>query len=315
MRCSFSLQRRSRSAASLRSSSMRSLSHLLRSSSARRRSSSFRCSSSRCTAGTQRDGTPHLPPPGTHRPSPPPAPRRSPVWCGGSPTPGWSYGSWCPTGAAGLRAHRGTRTDPPPAAASPPRSPPTPRRLPGGASCCSGLRRGPAVPARGSVPPASPPRHDGRSARRWPPGSGMGPASAPQRPEPPLHPPPPSCRDPLPNRPRGIWAPFPAELSRSRCGAGSRRGISPQGVQGWGHGRGAAPAPQGRAERPGQEGPGQDGAGAGSPTTATARPRLELGAGTGSWERQRLSQQLQECTARSSKQRSGLRGRKGGWGP
>lgn len=96
MRCSFSLQRRSRSAASLRSSSMRSLSHLLRSSSARRRSSSFRCSSSRCTAGTQRDGTPQPPSAPTHTPSPPPAPRRSPVWCGGSPAPGWSYGSWCP---------------------------------------------------------------------------------------------------------------------------------------------------------------------------------------------------------------------------
>ena len=275
MRCSFSLQRRSRSAASLRSSSMRSLSHLLRSSSARRRSSSFRCSSSRCTAGTQRDGTPQPPSAPTHTPSPPPAPRRSPVWCGGSPAPGWSYGSWCPAeqrGSGRAAAPAGT-----------PRPVPLPRPAhhqllavrrggPPGARRCGGgqLCQRAAQPLLRHLLGTTGAQHGGGLLAA---GRGR------RRPHGALSAPPPSPGIRSQTVPGEYRAPFPAALSRSRCGAGSRRGISPQGVQGWGHGRGAAPAPQGRAEQTGQ-----DGAGAGrgrgrEPNHSHSAAK----AGTGSW--------------------------------
>lgn len=47
-------------------------------------------------------------------PSPPPGPRRSPAWSGGSPAPGWSCGSWCPVGTELGSHNRNPRGSPQP---------------------------------------------------------------------------------------------------------------------------------------------------------------------------------------------------------
>lgn len=102
MSLSFSCTRRSRSAASRRSSSMRKRSqHRL--SSWALLLSSWRLSSSslwREAERTEWHPPPHCPAalsqPSRHPPLPPPVPRRRSSWCAGSPGRDWSSGSWSP---------------------------------------------------------------------------------------------------------------------------------------------------------------------------------------------------------------------------